>query len=395
MTEKLRVRMFGVFSASYGETDLTFGRQRNSKFSQLFQLLMTRPGLGFSKKSIAGILYGQEKVENTNASLNNTIFRLRRYLKESPLPPGEYLILKNGMLCFNDQTEVESDAWSFECTVHEFEQEHDRQKKIALCGKAYELYQGEFLPQLSNEMWVIEKSRVYHEMYSRILEYLLRSFEEDGDYKRIGSLAGRASKIHPGEGWENWQLESLLASGSYREAEQVYQEAAARVKKEGGFLSQKQQERFHKIAVRIRHPERMGDDIAKYLMERDPRGGAYSCTLSGFSDCFHMLKRVTAREGSLLFCLLLCTILDPNGRPANSLKCCKTNGEKLRATFQAYLRKGDIYAKYSENQYLLLCIGVDKENALHIGARIDTDFRKRCGGRGGIQCRLLDDGGLW
>jgi len=112
MAKKLRVKMFGVFSASYGETVLTFGRQSDSKFSQLFQLLMTRPGQGFSKKSIAEILYGRAEVENANASLNNTIFRLRKYLKESPLPPGEYLTLDNGVLRFSGNVEAESDAWS-------------------------------------------------------------------------------------------------------------------------------------------------------------------------------------------------------------------------------------------------------------------------------------------
>ncbi len=90
MTErKLSVRMFGGFTASYGDEVLTFGRQRNSKFGQLFQILMTRPGKGFSKEEIAESLYGEEAVEDLNASLNNTIFRLRKYLKESPLPSGD------------------------------------------------------------------------------------------------------------------------------------------------------------------------------------------------------------------------------------------------------------------------------------------------------------------
>ena len=70
-------------------------------------------------------------------------------------------------------------------------------------------------------------------------------------------------------------------------------------------------------------------------------------------------------------------------------------GEKLRATFQTHLRQGDIYTKYSEGQYLLLCVGVERENIPDIGMRIDMDYRKRCGGRSGINCGLLDDGEIW
>lgn len=395
MAKKLRVKMFGVFSASYGESALAFGRQTDSKFSQLFQLLMTRPGQGFSKKSIAEILYGRTEVENANASLNNTIFRLRRYLKGSPLPPGEYLTLEDGVLRFGGGVQAESDVWSFACAAQEFEQERDRRKRMEICGRACELYQGEFLPHLSNEMWVIEKSKAYHEMYSRILNELLHHLKKEGDCRSIEDLAARASAIYPGEGWESWRIESLTALGRYKEAEQVYQATAAYLQEVGGFLSKEQQVKFNKMGAWIQRPEGAAEDVRTCLMERKPWEGAYSCMLPGFSDCFRMLKRTATRDGSIRFCLLLCTVLDPGGHPASDPEYCKGRGEKLRASFKEYLRKSDIYTKYSDSQYLLLCVGADRESALDIGARIDMDFRKRCGGRGGVSCRLLDDGGVW
>ena len=91
----------------------------------------------------------------------------------------------------------------------------------------------------------------------------------------------------------------------------------------------------------------------------------------------------------------MCTILDANGYSAKDRKYCERQGEKLRATFKSCLRRGDIYAKYSDGQYLLLCIGAGRENISEIGARIDMDFRKRNGGRGGVTCGLLDDGSMW
>lgn len=395
MAKKLCVKLFGVFSASYGDVVLTFGRQADSKFSQLFQLLMTRPGQGFSKKSVEEILYGHTEVENVNASLNNTIFRLRKYLKESPLPPGEYLTLDNGVLRFSGDVEVESDVWSFACAARAFENEPDRQKKVDICRRACELYQGEFLPQLSNEMWVIELSKAYHEMYSRMLKELFRYLKEEGDYRSIKDLAARAAEIYPGEGWESWQIESLVTMGRYKEAEQVYLAAAAYVQEAGCFRSKEEQMKFNKIRSWIQRPEGTAEDIGRYLMERRPWEGAYTCTLPGFLDCFHMLKRIAARSGSICFSLLLCTVLDSGGHPANDPEYCKSRGEKLQASFKAYLRRGDVYTKYSGNQYLLLCVGADKESAFDIGMRIDTDFRKRCGGRGGISCCLLDDGSMW
>ncbi len=395
MAKKLQVRMFGGFSASYGDEVLTFGRNRESKFGQLFQILMTKPGWGFGKRDIMDFLYGREEVEEPNASMNNTIFRLRKYLEVSPLPPGDYLILYEGVLRFEGKVQVDSDVWNFECAVREFEKEQDQRKKVEICKNACNLYQGEFLPQLSNEQWVIEKSRNYEELYSKVVNYLLRYLKEEGDYRNIESLSAQAAKFYPYDGWESWRIESLIAMGRYKEAEKVYQETAACVQEMGGFLSKKQQARFRRIGDWMQQPEGTTEDIERCLMELEVMEGAYSCTLPGFSDCFRMLKRTVARNGPIRFVLFLCTILDAGGRPADEREYCEKQGKRLCESFKKYLRRGDIYAKYSEGQYLLLCIGAGKENVPDIGMRVDADYRKRCGGRGGISYRLLDDGGMW
>lgn len=389
--QKLSVRMFGGFSARYADEALTFGRQRDSKFRQLFQILMTEPGQGFSKSAIAESLYRWDEVEDPNGSLNNTIFRLRKYLETTSLPPGEYLLLESGVLRFGGNIEVESDVWEFEKAAARFKEEHDKREKTALCEKACELYQGEFLPQLSNEQWVIEKSRNYQKIYVTMQRYLLNRLKEDGDYRKVEELSRRAAELYPYEGWERWWIDSLVALGRHEEAEELYRKATEYVQQNDVLLSKSQQEQFRQIGDRVLRTEGTEEDIGKYLMESRPGTGAYACTLLGFSDCFHMLKRVS-RRGKVYFSLILCTILDANSQPATGREYCEKQGEKLCAAFRTNLRRGDIYTRYSENQYLLLCMGVEKENSLEIGERIDMSFRKKYGGRGGVSCRLLDDG---
>ncbi len=294
---KLSVRMFGGFTANYGDEVLTFGRQRNSKFGQLFQILMTRPGKGFSKEEIAESLYGKEEVEDLNASLNNTIFRLRRYLKESPLPSGDYLVLDGGIVRFAGEIQVESDVWNFEKTAREFAEEQNRRKKAEISERALEFYQGELLPQLANEQWVMERSRNYRRLYTSMLEYLLDYLKEEGDYRNIERTAAHAARLSPNERWEIWQADSLIALGRYKEAGKVYESIAAHAQEMGGFLSRKQQAQFCEIGDRIHQPEGTQKDIRKYLMETGMSEGAYACTLLGFRDCFRMLKRALVRGG--------------------------------------------------------------------------------------------------
>ncbi len=298
---KLSVKMFGGFAATYGDEILFFGKQRDSKFGQLFQILMTRPGQGFDKREIADSLYGRDEVEDSNASLNNTIFRLRKYLKTSPLPPGEYLVLDGGVLSFDKIVETESDVWDFECLAKQFEEERDRREKAVICGKACRLYQGEFLPQLLNEQWVIEKNEYYQRLYSRMMEYLLRYLKEEADYGNMEKAAADAVRTCPDEGWELWWVDSLVSLGSYQKAEQVYQEMAERMQENGGFLTEEMQARFQEAGAKIRRPEGAGEDIGKYLAESSIQEGAYACMLPAFSDCLHMLKRIFARGGGKWF----------------------------------------------------------------------------------------------
>ena len=79
-----------------------------------------------------------------------------------------------------------------------------------MCKKACDLYQGEFLPQLSNEQWVIERSRHYQKLYFGMLRYLLSSLKEEGDYRSIEKVAAQAVSLYPYEGWEIWQIDLSL-----------------------------------------------------------------------------------------------------------------------------------------------------------------------------------------
>ena len=79
----LKVCMLGSFSLEYAGKELVLDRNKNSKTTQLFQLLMlhTEDG-GISKAAMIEALYGRVEVENKNSSLNNTIFRLRKQLSQ-------------------------------------------------------------------------------------------------------------------------------------------------------------------------------------------------------------------------------------------------------------------------------------------------------------------------
>jgi DNA-binding winged helix-turn-helix (wHTH) protein len=89
MTENiLYVQMFGGFSMTYQGKRLTSHWNQSSKMTQLLQIILLHPENGVSKDTILHALYRREAVENSNASLNNTIFRLRKHLEKIGLAGG-------------------------------------------------------------------------------------------------------------------------------------------------------------------------------------------------------------------------------------------------------------------------------------------------------------------
>ena len=55
--------------------------------------------------------------------------------------------------------------------------------------------------------------------------------------------------------------------------------------------------------------------------------------------------------------------------------------EKLFDSIQESLRRGDIFTKYNLKQYLVMLIGIRKEECSIVTSRIDSSFRKKCSNR--------------
>lgn len=386
---KLTVKMFGGFSVSYGTEPLTLGRQSSSKFCQLFQLLLTRPGRQFSKREIMRCLYGQESVEDANATLNNTVFRLRRCLEASPLPPGEYLTVRDGKVRFEELVPIDSDVWRFERLARSFERETGREKRVQIAEEACGLYTGELLPRLAAEQWVIERDQVCREAYFQMLRYLLEHQQKDRNYHEIQRLSAAASVIQPFGEWQLWQVEALDSLGKQKEAMAYYRELLHHLWESGEPPAEPWMERLQEVGSRIQLPREGEDTLRRFLREEDPNAGAYPCPLQSFLDYCRIMERQRERLRTQ-YCVLVCSIEGIGRHTGMSWQRCAVQGPKLEKAFRACLRRGDVYTRYSAGQYLLLCAGCGETGAMEIGIRVDIQFQKLCGGRYRAQLRVLE-----
>ena len=384
----LAATLFGGFYVRYGEKPLSFGRGEGNKASQLFQLLLCSPGFALPKREAALLLYGRDGAENLNAAMNNTIFRLRRYLEKSPLPPGEYLSLRDGTVSLVPLVPIRSDAGELLELWGAFFRAEDAGERTRLARLACPLYAGPFLPGSTKEAWAAEKEQVLQEAWGAMALHLLEGMKAEGDHLGIEALAAQGSSIQPEGDWALWQVEALLAQGKRREAAQRFWAFQDRVTGSGKPPDSERLTRLERFARRVRLPEAGEESILRFLRQGREAIGASRSSLHGIRECCHLLEQLRRRMG-LESCILFCTVRE-TGQGGSSPPGLKKQEKVLEKILETVLRAGDLYTQYQPGQYLLLCPGCRQKDALEVVERLDRRFQQENRGRYRLQCRVQE-----
>lgn len=379
--QKLRVTMLGSFSMRCQGRLITFERNSSAKFIQLLQLILLNMKQGISKAALVDALYGQEEIENRNATLNNTIFRLRRQLALAGLPKDTYLEVRSGMCRWNGHIPVEVDIHLFEQLADQAERARDQEERIRYLEHACKLYKGEFLPMMQGEEWAIIANTHFEQRYTYCLEQLCGILKARMDYDKIIRLCSAAVQIYPFKEWQLWIIDSYIAMNRYREAMGVYQRMERMYFEELGLSPTKRMlERFQVMSSHISQNMGAISDIKRSLQEEEERDGAYYCSLPSFIDIYRIISRMMERNGVSVF-LMLATLTDSMGRPLEQSERTQEIVDKFRQAVQVSLRKGDLFTRYSFCQFLVMLPGTNQENCGVISSRLDKRFKEIGAGR--------------
>lgn len=372
--EILRVQMLGGFSMTYGDKSITFRKNVVSKSMQLLQLLLYRGENGISRKELIELLYGRGGLSDPSNNLRVAAHRLRRQMTDVGLPEEEYIKIEDGVYYWNSTLPIQIDAHLFENLLHKGEKEKDPEKKLEYQKEALSLYQGDFLPKLSGEDWVLLEAVRYKREYEDTLQEVLETLNGRGQFDEMLQLAAVASDLYPFDEWQCYKIEALMGMGHDEEALQVYQDTSRLFFEELGIQpSERMLEQFRVMSERIKNVPKPILDIKGGLQEKEDESGAYYCSLPSFIDGYRIIRRIIERNGQSVY-LMLCTLTDGNGNPMEGGSKLNSMSEGLKSAIKHSLRKGDSYTQYSINQFLILLIGTNEENCRLVSDRITRNF---------------------
>ena len=369
---KLVVRMLEQFTITYGGRELSLGKTSMSKIMELFQILMINIRNGVPKIKIQQSLYEWESVNNRNRSLNNLIYRLKQQMSDEGIVQEEYISIKNGICKWVSEVPVEVDVDQFEDAVARAEYLHGDEKQELLM-QAFSLYRGELLPDMSKTSWVIEKRLQLKKVYRSCILQLEELLEEKQEYETLFGIYTKAAELYPYDEWQVGQINVLQKMERYEEAYAIYQKTVKEYFDELGIPpSQKMLDMIHDMGTSLLNQESHLDDIKEVLEEDAERRGAYYCSYPSFEDIYRLIARTVERSGQSIF-LMMCSVryLDFNGRKSPNAE------EALYESIFTTIRKGDIFTRYSKQQFLILLMGAQKENCDMIFERIRKKFKRK------------------
>ena len=206
----LKVRLFGGFSASYGEIPVSFGRNTTTKAMKLLQILLYHGDNGISRDKLLDELYGREELADAANNLRVTAHRLKKIIVDAGLPSHDYINIKKGIYRWDAPMPTEVDAHQFVILSKDVQACTDKVKKLALLKKICLMYRGEFLPELSGDEWVLVESIQYKNIYSESLQELCKLLIERGDYEETLRFCEPACQLYP---FDEWQSVRILLYG--------------------------------------------------------------------------------------------------------------------------------------------------------------------------------------
>lgn len=370
------VHMFGHLSFYYDDKAFRLKCNMASKVMQLFLLLLLAGEEGVSKGQLLTSLYGNDETQDTKNAFRILIFRLRKLLGDTDIPAGDHIQVQKGIYRFSGPFLICVDAIGFDQMASRALSTQIEEERMDLLKEACRRFTGEFLPFLTDEEWVLSENTRYKDLYFGCVQECCRLMQKNKRYEDMLEVCSNAVKIYPFEEWQLLQIDCLLAMNRYKEALKVYEDATTMFFEGAGTSpSEKMLSRFRAMSGQIQYA--MGDlnDIKMSLKEKEIEKGAYYCSYPSFIDSYRIITRMIERSGQSIF-LMLCTLTDSKGDPLDKEDLLTERSADLSYAISRSLRRGDIYTRYSPNQFLILLIGIKQEDCEITFDRIMSVFRE-------------------
>ena len=217
----------------------------------------------------------------------------------------------------------------------------------------------------------------YHSLYTRTAAGAIELLEKQERTAEAVALCHQAIHIEPyQEDLYEHLMRGLLRTGDMKGTMSVYEEMSELLFAHFGVMPSETLRTLYRQAIRTVNDRTLTmDEVCSQLAEPAPHGGAMVCEYDFFKILYRSEARSIARNGhSANICLLSVSGKDGEMLARRSLDPAMNH---LQVLVQNNLRRGDVIARCSISQYIILLPQANYENSRMVADRLVSAFYRR------------------
>ncbi|WP_026527205.1 BTAD domain-containing putative transcriptional regulator [Butyrivibrio sp. VCD2006] len=393
---KLYVKTLGGFGIECNGKEITLGRNRASKYIQLVARVFSAGGDGVKKEDLQDDIYSEDLnvKSNLNNSMNNLIYQFRKVAEKAGIPGGNVFVFADGVYKADPGVDAMADNVEFTSFINSARNASKEADKAKNYQKAFDIYKGNFLPELNELYWISKKSEDLRTLYEECVDFLAEYYMNSENYEAMAKVFHSASEIDPDCEWQVGEIDSYRMMKDYKKAYALYEEMIRYYAEELGVAPTENMQRCYQelqdaafSGDQSAQDENNENSLKNGLVEEE-EGGPYECLYPEMSASYHILSRNMERHGLTVYLLLL-TIADYEGKEIKQEEKAERRMESLRDAINETLRNGDAFCRYSRTQYLVLLTGTGVEECMLVHRRLQDRLKVLAGPRATLNYRII------
>lgn len=374
----ISVNMLGGFSMEVSGKTLTDEINRSQKLWNVLCYLIVHRDRTVPQSEFISLFWPDENSANPVNALKTLLYRVRAMLE--PLFPQDTppILSQRGAYSWNPAVRCTLDTDRFEelCRQGQDAKRSDEERMEAF-RQALALYRGDFLPKQGGHMWLVVLSTRYHTLYIQAVKDYAALLEAHGEYQEMVQTAERALTLDDlDEELYILVIRGLVAQGQESAALEHYQRATDILYRNLGVTpSDELRALYSRIMDTEGDLETDLEVVQNSLRETASRPGAFVCEYGFFREAYRLEARRAARSGNCVHLALITVTLPGGGIP--ELNVLNTTMDRLLDVIVSCLRRGDVVARYSGAQYVILLPAANFEDSTMVMERIVSTFNRQ------------------
>lgn len=367
----LTVNTLGKFQMTDGMTVVDDEQLRSPMLSKLLMYMLLYREKTLTTDDISTAIWQDEEIDNPAGALKNLMYRLRKTLT-SFFGEEDFIVTNRGSYRWNPDVKVILDIEKFEKLINEAKVENVYEDAIIKYEQAIAIYQGDFLPQILDMHWILTLNTYYHSLFLSCAKGLAELYVKTEQYEKLDKLCNNALKYENGdEQLFCYQIEARMRCGKISLALESYEKAREIMEKELGIRKTTILNKVYEelLAMSKGQSAYSMNEVREDIVEEEPEG-VFFCGYPIFKEIYHLEARKSTRAKEREYLLLLTITGKKEDTPELAQFRTKQAMNGMEKTIKESLRVGDVAAKYSDTQFIILLPSTTEELALLVANRL-------------------------